>query len=96
MRVEKKVIDYTLKFCDREIRVLIECLKSVKLKDCRDQSLAWDLLNDFEMLFGDDKDDNDDRDYEAEIIADVMRKPSPKAIERNKKAQELLRKLRGN
>lgn len=38
--------------------------------------------------------DSDDRDYEAEIIADVMRKPSDKVIERNKRCSKLLKKLR--
>ena len=93
MNVKKKTITFDLSITDKELKVLMTCLKGVKLDkfdDCRDWSLACDLFDEFQELFDDDK------DYEAEIIVDVLRKPSDKAIEINKNAQELLRKLRGN
>jgi len=96
MNVKKKTITFDLSITDKELKIIMTCLKGVKLDkfdDCRDWSLACDLFDEFQELFDDDK---DYKDYEAEIIADVMKKPSDKAIERNKNAQELLRKLRGN
>jgi len=62
MRLEKKVTDYTLKFCYRELKVVMECLKGAKLKDCREQCLAWDLLDEFKELLGENKDNEDDEE----------------------------------
>ena len=53
MRVENRVTDYTLKFVDRELLVIMECLKNGAMSCCkaRDMSLAIDLLSEFEELF---------------------------------------------
>lgn len=95
MQINKKTVRYDLSITDKEIKVLIDCIKGCEFSesDCRDQSLALDLLNEFSELF-------DNKDYEAEMIDSVMRKPSEESILRAKaridKAQILLRKLRGN
>lgn len=56
MQVYKKVITYDIKITDKEIKVIMECLKGCQFSesDCRDQVLALDLLDGFERLFGDD------------------------------------------
>ena len=157
MNVKKKVVRYDLSITDKDITILIECIRKSKLENCRHTLHAESLLDSFVGMFLDENkekyinrylelvgryweyehnieldriemmlnftrdrinDDHnyvfhydskdwairlvngfecsDDKDYEAEIIADVMKKPSDKAIQRNKNAQELLRKLRGN
>ena len=63
MRLEKKVTDYTLKFCDRELKVIMECLKGAKLEDCRDQCWAWDLLDEFKELLGENEDEVNEEEY---------------------------------
>jgi hypothetical protein len=65
MRVENKIIDYTLNFSDRELLVIIECLKNSAMKcySARDKSLAIDLLGELKELFPDEDSEQNDDDY---------------------------------
>ena len=61
MRVEDKTTHYTLSFYDRELSVIMECLKNGAMEcyKARDKSLALDLLGEFGEIFPEDKEGND-------------------------------------
>jgi len=66
MRVEEVTTDYNITFGDREIKVLIECLKNsaTSLFSARDKSLAIDLLGELKELFpNEDIEQNHDIEY---------------------------------
>ena len=54
----------------------MECIKKSELYDCRDQSLAYDLLDDFKRLFGeedlDDAETEPDRDSHDKEFFEVF------------------------
>lgn len=54
MRIGHKVTNYDLSLTDKDINVLIECIRKSKLSDCRDQVHAWELLDQFVEIFLDD------------------------------------------
>ena len=115
MHLKRKTTYFTLKTTEEEIKILIQCIKGSKLDNPREQSRAWDTLNDFERMLGIEKEEECDMginlspiigveryeednvitgEYAKEIRASLLRKPSVGAIERNKRASELLKKLR--
>lgn len=65
MRLENKVTYFDLKFIDKEVKILIECIRKSKLKDCRDQVRAWEMLEEFIGLL-----DRNDK-YEEKYIEEV-------------------------
>jgi len=95
MHLKQKTTYFTLETTEEEIKILIQCIKGFKL-DPREQSRAWDILNNFERMLGIEKEEDNviTGEYAKEIRVSLLRKPSDKAIARNKRASELLKKLR--
>jgi len=96
MHLKRKITYFTLETTEEEIKILIQCIKGSKLDNPREQSKAWDTLNDFERMLGIEKEEDNviTEKFADEIRKELLRKPSVGAIERNKRASELLKKLR--
>ncbi len=54
MQVGRRIIKYDLSLTDKDIDILIECIRKSRLSDCRDQMQAWNLLDGFVQIFLDD------------------------------------------
>jgi len=95
MRVKDKTVHYTLSFYDKELKVILECLKNgaTDCYDPRDASLAIDLIRDFEEIFPEEIEDESLDDgvikgiYADQIREEMMRPPSASALERNSKSK---------
>jgi len=96
MHLKRKITYFTLETTEEEIKILIQCIKGSKLDNPREQSKAWDTLNDFERMLGIEKEEDNviTGEFADEIRKELLKKPSAGAIARNKRASELLDKLR--
>jgi len=54
MQLKQKTTYFILETIEEEIKILIQCIKGSKLNNPREQSSAWDILNDFERMINEE------------------------------------------